>query len=233
MNTFRLRHIRQYIRITLAIAAKDLRAEARGRKILAVWASMGILLLVVFYVTITLSQIAFATVAPSVLWFIFALIGTIGLGRGFHQEYSLGGWQALLISPINHSAIYFGKLLSNLIVTLIAEIAVIVAFSIIYHWPVDSMGMLLVLILGTTGFMGVGTLVSAFLADKPTKELLLPVMVLPIVIPIIALSSQLTSTVLAQPLTSDWIIVILFLLGYDAIIIIAGAAAFSFIAELY
>ena len=97
MNPFQFRNIRQFMRIALIIAAKDLRSEARGRKILAVWASMGILLLVVFYVTITLSQIAFATVAPSVLWFIFALIGTIGLGRGFHQEYNLGGWHALLI----------------------------------------------------------------------------------------------------------------------------------------
>lgn len=85
------------------------------------------------------------------LWIIFALIGTMGLGRGFNNEHDLDGWLALLISPISHSAIYFGKLISNMIVTLIAEIAVLIAFSLIYHWPVDTLGMLIVLILGTLG----------------------------------------------------------------------------------
>jgi heme exporter protein B len=225
--------LRRYLQVVAAIAAKDLRSEARGRKILAVWATFGLLLFMVFYLSLNISQIAFQTVAPAVLWVIFALISTMALGRGFNQEHELGGWQALLISPINHSAIYFGKLISNLVVTLIAEIAVLVGFSLLYHWPVDTMGMLIVLVLGTLGLMAVGTFVAAYVADKGGVELLLPLMVLPVVIPVIALAGQMTAVVLSQPLSSDWLIVLVFLVGYDAITVLGGAAAFSWIAELY
>ena len=158
--------ISQYLKIVAAVAAKDLRSEGRGRTILAVWGTFGLLLFIVFYITLNLSQNAFQTVAPGVLWIIFALIGTMGLGRGFNHEHELGGWQALMISPISHSAIYFGKLVSNLIVTLIAEITVLVGFSLIDHWPVDTLGTLIILVLGTLGLMGVGTFVAAYVADK-------------------------------------------------------------------
>jgi heme exporter protein B len=200
---------------------------------LAVWSTFGLLLFIVFYITISMSQIAFQTVAPSVLWIIFALIGTMGLGRGVSQEHELGGWQGLMISPISHSAIYFGKLIANTIVTLTAEVGVLIGFSLIYHWPVDTIGMLLVLLLGTLGLMGVGTFVAAYVGNKGGKELLLPVMVLPVVIPVIALAGQLTSVVLGEPLTGNWLIVIVFLIGYDLITILGGAAGFAWISELY
>lgn len=223
----------QYLRIVGAVAAKDLRSEARGRNILAVWASFGLLLFIVFYITVNFSEVAFRTVAPSVLWIIFALIGVMGLGRGFNQEHELGGWQALLTSPVNHSAVYFGKLISNMVVTLIAEIAVLIGFSFLDRWPVDSVGMLVILFLGTLGLMGVGTFVAAYVADRNGKELLLPLMVLPIIVPVIALAGQLTGVVLLQPLTTDWLIVLVFLAGYDAITVLGGAAAFTWISEFY
>jgi ABC-type transport system involved in cytochrome c biogenesis permease component len=75
--------------------------------------------------------------------------------------------------------------------------------------------------------------VAAYVGNKGGKELLLPVMVLPVVIPVIALAGQLTSVVLGEPLTSNWLIVIVFLIGYDLITILGGAAGFAWISELY
>ncbi|MBV7332388.1 heme exporter protein CcmB [Chloroflexi bacterium TSY] len=223
----------EFIRLVAFIAAKDLRSEARGRRILAVWGVFGLLIFVTFYVTLGLFQLDFLTVAPGVMWVIFALIGTLGLSQSYNQELESGGWHALLMSPINHSAIYFGKLASNVVVSLIAEIVVLICFSFVTRWPVDSLGTLLALVLGTIGFIGVGALAAAFVINKRGKELLLPMMVMPVVIPVIALAGQMMSLALRQPLSSEWGFIVTLLIGYDLVVVLAGAAAFSMISELY
>ncbi len=223
----------EFIRLAALIAAKDLRSEARGRHILAVWGVFGLLIFVTFYVTLGLFQLDFLTVAPGIMWVVFALIGTLGLTQSYNQELEAGGWQALLMSPIDHSAIYFGKLASNVVVSLIAEIVVLVGFSFVTRWPVDSFGTLLALVLGTIGFIGVGVLAAAFVIDKRGKELLLPIMVMPVVIPVIALAGQMMAVALRQPLSSEWSFIVILLVGYDLVTVLAGAAAFSMIAEMY
>jgi heme exporter protein B len=115
----------------------------------------------------------------------------------------------------------------------VAEIVILVGFSLVYGWPVDSWGILLTMILGTLGIVSVGILAAAFVIDKRGRELLLPLMVLPVIIPVIALAGQLTSLALTQPMTAEWGLVIVLLVGYDLITVLGGAAAFSLITELY
>lgn len=225
--------LKSYLNMVALIAIKDLRSEARGRAILAVWAAFGLLIFLTFYVSLNVFQYGFQTTAPTILWVAFAITGTMSLTQSYNQELEYGGWHALLMSPMDHSAIYFGKLISNLIVSLIAEIVIVIGFSFVYDWPVDSLGMLLALLLGTVGFVSVGTLAAAFVIEKRGKELLLPLMVLPVIIPVIALAGQLTSLALTQSMTVEWGLIIIILLGYDIITVFGAAAAFSLIAELY
>ena len=229
----RLQVMEYYLNIVIAIAVKDLRSEARGKAILATWSTFGLLIFLTFYISINFFDYAYLSIAPTILWVAFAITGTMSLTQGYNQEVELGGWQALLMSPINHSAIYFGKLLSSVVVSLVAEIVILIGFSFVYDWPVDSLGVLLAMVLGTVGFVSVGVLGAAFVLDKQGKELLLPLMVLPVIIPVIALAGQLTSLALTQAMSPEWNVIIVLLLGYDLIIVLGGAAAFSMITELY
>ncbi|MGH2592299.1 MAG: heme exporter protein CcmB [Anaerolineae bacterium] len=223
----------QYLGIVAAIVWKDLRSEARGRDIFSLWVAFGLLILFVFSTTIDTTALPFEAIGPGFLWVSFALVGTIGLNQSFSQERDRGGWEALLMAPADHSAIYFGKLISNLVFTLVAEIAVLVGFTIFSRLSADPFGLLFATFLGTLGFVGVGTLLAAFVANTRAKELLLPVMLLPVIVPVIALASQLTAGALAGTTADTSAIVAVFLIGYDAIAILGGAAAFSFITELH
>ncbi len=229
----RRQDIQHYLNIVIAIATKDLRSEARGKAVLATWSTFGLLIFLTFYISINFFDYAYQSIAPTILWVAFAITGTMSLTQGYNQELELGGWQGLLMSPINHSAIYFGKLISSVIVTLVAEIVILIGFSFVYDWPVTSLGVLVAMVLGTIGFVSVGILGAAFVLEKRGKELLLPLMVLPVIIPVIALAGQLTSLALTQSVSAEWSLIIVLLVGYDLITVLGSAAAFSLITELY
>jgi heme exporter protein B len=227
--------LKLYLGIVAAVAIKDLRSEARSRDILGGWATFGLLILLVFSVTINVAALPVETFGPGFLWVSFALVGTIGLNQSFSQERDRGGWTALLLAPIDHSAIYFGKLIGNLVISFIAEAAVLAGFFVFYGPPIDLVGLVVVTFLGTLGFVGVGTLLAAFVATSHSKQLLLPILMLPIVIPVIQLASALMSgALIGSGLAFEAKgFVIVFLIGYDVIAVLGGASAFSFITELY
>ena len=226
-------NLAQYVRIIAAVAWKDLRSEVRGREVFGLWFTFGLLILFVFSVTIDITTLPLEAVGPGFLWVAFALVGTIGLNHSFSQERERGGWEALLMAPADHSAIYLGKLLANLAFTLTAQAAILAGFTVFVRAPADPLGLLLATLLGTVGFLGVGTLLAAFVASAPAKQLLLPVMLLPVIVPVIALASQLTAVALVGASSDASALVVIFLVGYDAIAVLGGAAAFSFITELY
>lgn len=222
---------RRLAAVAAAVAVKDLRSEARGRTILSVWLTLGSLLLAVVFVTLSASDVAPERVAPSALWLVFALIGTLAVGRGNGGEYELGGWRGLTMTPAPRPAIFAGKLAANLVVTLVAELAVVIGYSLVVAWPRDTLGLLLTLVLGTIGLVAVGTLAAAVLADRRSGDLLLPVMVLPVVVPVIGLAAQLTQASLDRDLSADWWTVVTLLAGYDLVVVLGAAAAFTFIVD--
>lgn len=223
----------EYFDIVAAIVRKDLAAEARRSEVLAPWATYGVMIIVVLWATVDISTLAMEQVGSGLIWVSFILVGAMGLSRSFAYERSHGAWEALLMAPVDHSAIYFGKLISNLLFTLVAEIAVLVAFAFLFGPPANALYLLFATIMGTLGFVSVGTLLAAFTSAMHNKELLLPIMLLPMVIPVIAIASGLTSGAFAGAIDSDWLIIVVFLTGYDLLLVAGGATAFSFMAELY
>lgn len=223
--------LNRWVSVARAIAFKDLRTEARARTILTVWITLGLLLLAIVFVTVRASDVPFEQVVPSALWLIFALIGTLAVGRGYTDEHELGGWHGVLIAPVPHSAVYMGKLAANLVVTLIAELTVVIGYSLMAEWPADSPALLLTILLGTIGLTAVGTLAAAFVTSRQLSDLLLPVMVLPVLVPVVALAGQLTNAALDERLSGEWLTVFVLLVGYDLIVVAAAAAAFAFVTD--
>lgn len=222
--------IGRWRQIATAVAVKDLRGEARGRTILTVWLTLGLLLLAVVFITVGTADIDADRVAPSALWLIFALIGTLAVGRGYTDEHQLGGWLGVLTTPAPPGAVYLGKFVANLVVMLIAELAVIIGYSLVVAWPADSLGLLLTIVLGTIGLSAVGTLAAAFLSQRDAGDLLLPLMVIPVVVPVVALAAQATRESLATTLAAEWATVLVLLAGYDLLLLVGATAAFGFVA---
>jgi len=209
-------------------ARKDLRAEARGGAVLSVWLTLGIVLLAVVLVTVATVDADAAAIAPSALWLVFALISTMAFGRGFRDEHAHGAWQAVLAAPAPASAVFLGKVGANLVLTLIAELAVIIAYSLVVEWPASTAVLAAAVLLGTIGISVVGTFVAAFTSERDSGDLLLPLMTLPVLVPLVALAAQLTRQGLGDGVEGGWWVLVILLAGYDLIVLATATLAFGF-----
>jgi len=128
------------------------------------------------------------SVATGVLWVTFAFAGTLGLNRSMAMEKDRGSLDGLLLAPVDRSAIYFGKALGNLLFMLIVEAIVIPTFSVLYNLNLLKAGLLLVVLLGSVGYIAVGTLLSSMAVQARTRDVLLPILLFPVAVPVLLAS---------------------------------------------
>ncbi len=120
-----------------------------------------------------------------VLWVTFIFAGNIGLNRSMAVEKDRGCLDGLLLAPVDRAAIYFGKVISTLIFMLIVEIIMLPIYGIFYNINLFNPGLLLVILLGSIGYTSVGTLLSSMAVQTRTRDILLPIILFPIIIPIV------------------------------------------------
>jgi heme exporter protein B len=231
-NHYKTGGLHHYFAAIASILAKDLRFESRSKELLRIWVAFGLFTYVVFLSTGNAQELTEQS-GISFFWVTVALLSTIGLYRSFAEEVELGTWTNLLMSPVDHSTIYFAKFLSNLMVCLIAEIPMVAVYMILVGLPYNLGMFLLSLLLGSACMMSVGTLLAAFVIQKSYNELALPIMMLPIVSPVINLASQLMKSAMSGHVVGIGEMVIIYLIGYVVIILMGAGAAFSMITELY
>ena len=155
--------------------------------------------------------------------------GVLGLNRSFGAEVDRGSLSALLLAPVDRSAIYFGKLLANLVFILVTEILLLPVILIIFDVNLFLPQILLGLLLGTIGYVSVGTLFAALSASSRTRESLLPVLLLPVMIPVFVAGVGLTANVIdARNLSTigRWFSL---LIAYDLIFITLSFLLFDLI----
>src|SRR5512137_2211963 len=150
--------IGQFVRSLSAIVWKDLAAELRGRELISAMLVFALLVILIFNFALELDATARATVTAGVLWVTFAFAGTLGLNRSMAMEKDRGCLDGLLLAPVDRSAIYFGKAIGNLIFMLIVEAIVLPVYTILYGVNLFIPGLLLVILLGSIGYVAVGTL---------------------------------------------------------------------------
>lgn len=184
-----------YWRIVVAIAGKDLRTELRAREVFATMVAFSLLAVVVTGLAFDLRVPSGAMVAPGVLWIIVLYAGVIGLNRTFGAETDRGTLAALLLAPVDRSAIYFGKFAANLLFLLASEIIVLPALLVIFDVSLFAPLILLGLLLGTIGYAAVGTLFAALAASTRAREAMLPVLLLPVMVPVFVAGVGLTANV--------------------------------------
>jgi heme exporter protein B len=187
-----------YLNQIAAIVWKDFVTELKTRELLSAMFIFALLVILIFIFSINLSIVKASEVGPGILWVAFLFAGTIGLNRSFMLEKENGCLMGLMLVPADRTAIYFGKLISNLIFLSIMELFILPLFMIFFDIDLLShLGPLLVVVfLGTLGFCALGTLLSSLSSNLKTREIMLPILLYPLLIPIIIGAVRMTGQIL-------------------------------------
>ena len=223
----------RYARRALIVAWKDLVVERRSKETLNALLFFSLALLFVFQFTLGPDRERLAAVLPGVLWLGFILSGMLGLGRMFLVERDNDCWEALLLTPGDKSAVYVGKLAASLALMLVVEAIVLALFTLFFNVDLGPAlpGLALVIVLGTLGIAAVGALFAAMTAQVRTRELLFPVLLLPVLVPVLLGTVKATEALLLrEPLASVahwWQL----LVAADVVYVVAGLLTFDVLLE--
>jgi heme exporter protein B len=223
--------VMQFIRSLTAIIWKDLAAELRSRELLSAMLVFALLVILIFNFSLELDAQTRATVTSGVLWVTFSFAGTLGLNRSMAMEKDRGCLDGLLLAPVDRSAIYFGKAIGNLIFMLIVEAIVLPVYSVLYSVNLFVPGLLLVILLGSIGYVAVGTLLSSMAVQTRTRDVLLPILLFPLVIPVLIAAVKASTGFLQGVDLLDIRPWINLLVVYDVIFIAVAFMVFDYIVE--
>ncbi|CAG0994797.1 hypothetical protein ANAEL_02520 [Anaerolineales bacterium] len=216
---------------TFAIVRKDLAAELRSFELVSAMLVFSLLVIVIFNFALELDVKVRQSVTAGVLWTTFAFAGTLGLNRSMATEKDRGCLDGLLLAPVDRSAIYFGKALSNLVFMLIVEAFVIPIYSMLYNINLFRLDLLGVILLGSIGYTAVGTLLSAMSVQTRTREVLLPILLFPVAIPVLLAAVKASGGLLAGAEFSEVLTPLNILIVYDIVFIAVAFMVFDYVVE--
>jgi heme exporter protein B len=178
---------------------KDLLVEARGRETVLAGAVFALLVLVIFNFAFDLRVENVAAVAPGVLWVTVTFAGVLSLGRAFARERDRRTLDGLLLAPIDRSALYLAKVVTSVVSMLVVEVVALPAFIALFNLVVNLPLLIVALVLGTLGLAGVGTLFAAIAAHTRAREVMLPLLLFPIQVPVILATVKSTGAAIRVP----------------------------------
>ena len=222
-----------FTRRALVVAWKDLLVERRSKETLNALLFFSLLLLFVFQFALGPDRERLAGVLPGVLWLGFILSALLALGRTFLLEREHDCWEGLLLAPGDKSAIYLGKLGANLTLMAVVETLVLGLFVVFFDIDLTRAfpGLVLVVALGTIGLGAVGTLFAAMTAHVRAREVLFPVLLLPVQIPVLLATVKATEALLlGEPLgaVAHWVKL---LVAADVVYVVIGLLTFDAVLE--
>ncbi len=181
-----------------AVFRKDLLIELRTKDSLNAMLFFGIVVLVIFNFALESTRDSIRAAVPGVLWVSFVFSGTLGLNRMFASEKENSCLQGLLMVPMDRGVIYLGKTMAAAVFMLIAEAVIFICSLIFFNLTVWSEIPYLVLVffVGTLGFTAVGTILSAISVNTRMREVLLPLILFPVVLPILVNAVEATNIIL-------------------------------------
>lgn len=186
-------------RVAWLIARKDLLVEARSRELASTTLFFAVASVLVFAFALVRDGAVPADAPAGILWVAIAFSGTLALGRAFERERQSETLRALLLSPVERPAVYVGKLLALLLLMTAVEAVLVPIVGLLFGAPIGRAPWLLLGLLaaGTLGFAAVGTLFAAMLVRARSRDVLLPVVLYPIAVPVIIAGVRGTSAVFA------------------------------------
>ncbi|MGE5262841.1 MAG: heme exporter protein CcmB [Acidobacteriota bacterium] len=221
----------KYLRQVLAIVQKDIATELRTKENLSAMIVFSLLVLVIFNFAFELQGVDITVLGAGVLWVAFTFSGILGLGRSFAAEKDKGSLEGLLLSPVDRGALFLGKAASNLIFISIMEAVTLPLFALLNNAAIPWWPIIPYIVLGTIGFAAMGTLLGAVAASTKMREVMLPILLFPVSIPLLMAAVKLTGGALqARDFAeiSNWFSI---LITYDVVFVVVAFLVFEYVVE--
>jgi heme exporter protein B len=221
------------LRMVYLLVGKDVLVELRRRETCTVMLFFAVVILLLFHFSLNPEGETSAQLAPGLLWLAFVFTGVLGLGRSFQAEQTNECLEQLLLSPGDRGHIFLGKLVGNVTFMLAVELLILPLFALFFQLTLWEalLPLLVVAILGTVGFATIGTLFSALTANLRARDVLFPLLLFPLVVPVMIGAVTATGIVLGGGRLSEasgW----LKLLGaFDTIFLVVAYLTFEFVVE--
>lgn len=214
-----------------AVVWKDLSAEWRSRELLSAMLVFALLVIFIFNFALELDPATRANVTAGVLWVTFVFAGTLGLNRSLAVEKDRGCLDGLLLAPVDRTAIYFGKMVANLLFMLAVAAIVLPVYSLLYNTNLFNPGLILVIFLGAEGYVAVGTLLSAMAVQTRTRDILLPILLFPVIIPVLVAAVKASGAFLSAAPMEDIRSWLNLLVVYDVVFTATAFMVFEYVVE--
>ena len=219
-------------RAAAIVLTKELRMEFRARELLSTTIVFALVVVVLFSFAFDPTAGESRRYGPGLLWIAFLFAGSLMLNPSFAREQSNQTLDALRLAPVSPFAILLGKMLANLIFLSVAEAILVPVFAVLYNISIGGIvgRLALVLVLGTLGLVVAGTVFSAVAAHARMRELLLPLLLLPILAPLLIAAVEATASLFAEQPSLDraWLA---FLAGFDIVFLTASWLLCDFLLE--
>lgn len=223
--------MKPYFSAILAVLAKDVMLELRTKDILVSMVVFALLVIVIFNFALDPTPRTVSLVAPGILWVAFLFGGVLGLNRSFAIEQERGNLYGLMLAPVGRDVIFFGKLLGNFLFMMVVEALIYPIFAVMFNLPLWIPALIPVALLATLGIATVGTAFSAMAINTRSREVMLPVLFFPVVIPVIVAAVEASGVMMRGDESADLARWIPFLAVFDAIFLVVCPAAFSLFIE--
>lgn len=215
----------------IAITWKDALSEMRTKEIITSVLVFALLVIVIFNFAFGATPGTVKLVAPGILWVTFAFAGVLSLNRAFIMEKEESCIEGLMVAPISREAIYVGKMLASLLFMLLIEAIVLPIFAFLFNLPVLSLQLVTIVVLATVGFVAVGTLFSALAVNTKAREMILPLLFLPIVVPVIISAVEASRLALAGDSWGSLATWLGIIGAFDVIFVVVSYLVFAFVIE--
>jgi heme exporter protein B len=215
----------------LVMTWKDILLELRSRDIIVSVLVFGFLVVVVFNFALNVTPRLATELAPGILWVAFAFAGTLAMNRAFVREKEQGGLEGLLLSPVSRDAIFLGKALVSFLFMLIVEAVLLPVFAALLGFSAFSFILILTIVLATLGFATVGTLFSAIAVQTRSREIMLPVLFFPIILPVLIAAVEASTQAIGGETSVGWGRWLPLIAVFDALFLVICPWVFSYVVE--
>ncbi len=216
-----------------AILYKDLLLELRSKDMVTTMLIFSLTVVVIFNFVFEPGSAEMTTTAPAILWVAFAFAGNLGLGRSFAREQENAQMHGLLLCPVDRSAVYVAKMVGNFLFITLVEWLTLPFVVVFFDLAIGSiwLPLLATLLLGTFGFAAVGTIFSAISANTRAREVMLPILLFPISVPVILASIKATAYLFAGRAMADVWSWLRLLIAFDVIYFFVCFLLYEYVIE--
>ncbi len=221
--------MRAWLSTAWVLVWKDLVQEWRSRDVLTSMFAFAVLSLFIFNYALELSPIDRAEIAPGLIWVVMVFAGTLGLNRSFAAEQDQGSFEGLMMAVPELSVIYLAKMITNLLMMFGLAILVIPIYSLLYNQSLFDLRFFGILMLGAWGYSAAGTLISSMTVQTRMRDLLLPVLLFPLLLPVNMAVVKSGSAIIAASSVPEFQSWINLLLVYDVIMTVVSILVFEYV----